>query len=79
MIEQMLAFLEAHPISGARIHDVRLAATMVENGVSKIVTYDQGLFSQLPGIEVLDPSEFLQDQIRKEDRVREIEGDEDQT
>ena len=55
----MLTFLDTHPVSGAHIHDLRLAATMVENGVSKVATYDKGHFTHLPGIEVVDPSELI--------------------
>ena len=56
----MLSFLEAHPVSGPRIHDLRIAATMLENGVNQIVTYDEHVFAHLPGITVVDPSELIQ-------------------
>lgn len=52
----MLSLLEVHPVSGARIHDLRIAATMIENGVTQIVTYDEHVFAHLPGITVVDPS-----------------------
>ena len=56
----MLSFLEAHPVSGSRIHDLRIAATMLENGVTRIVTYDEHVFAHLPGITVIDPSALMQ-------------------
>jgi predicted nucleic acid-binding protein len=56
----MLSLLEAHPVSGARIHDLRIAATMLENGVSKVATYDTHVFAHLPMIEPLDPSALIQ-------------------
>ena len=55
----MLSFLEAHPVSGARIHDLRIAATMLENRITSIVTYDEHVFAHLPGITVVDPSELI--------------------
>lgn len=55
----MFSFLDAHPVSGARIHDLRIAATMVENGITRIVTYDEHVFAHLPGITVVRPSDLL--------------------
>ena len=57
----MLSLLKVHPVSGARIHDLRIAATMIENGVTRIVTYDEHVFAHLPGITVVDPSAFIDD------------------
>ena len=51
---------QAHPVSGPRIHDFRIAATMIENGVTRIVTYNHKDFSPLPGITVVSPSELIQ-------------------
>ena len=55
----MLSFLESHPVSGARIHDLRIAATMIENGITSIATYDEHVFAHLPGISVVNPSELI--------------------
>ncbi len=55
----MLSLLDAHPVSGARIHDLRIAATMLENGVTEIATYDTHVFAYLPGITVLTPSDLV--------------------
>lgn len=55
----MLSLLDAHPVSGARIHDLRIAATMLENGVTEITTYDEHVFAHLPGITVVDPSDLI--------------------
>ena len=55
----MLALLEVHPVSGAGIHDLRLAATMQENGVTQITTYNKKDFAPLPGIAVVDPSDLV--------------------
>ena len=64
----MLSFLAAHPVSGPRIHDIRIAATMIENGVNQIVTYDEHVFAHLPGITVVDPSALIQvDEVAEND------------
>ena len=55
----MLSFLESHPVSGARIHDLRIAATMIENGITSIATYDEHVFAHLPGITVVNPPELI--------------------
>lgn len=58
-VTQLLALLASHPATGPGIFDVVLAATMLENGVAAIATYDQHTFPRLPGITVLTPGEVL--------------------
>lgn len=55
IIERMLALLEIHPVSGHDIHDLHLIATMLENGVTKIYTFNVKDFAPIPNIEVLTP------------------------
>lgn len=43
------------PVSGNFVHDRRLAAIMLENGVRRIVTRDRD-FRRIPGIQVIDPT-----------------------
>ena len=57
IINRMIALLEACPVSGADIHDLYLAATMLENDVSHIYTYNVADFARISEIEVLDPKE----------------------
>ena len=58
-VGMMLTLLEAHPVSGARIHDLRIAATMLENGVTQVATYDTHVFAQLPMARPLDPAALI--------------------
>ncbi|MDQ2642650.1 MAG: type II toxin-antitoxin system VapC family toxin [Myxococcota bacterium] len=54
VVDRFLELLRATKVSGKRSHDVLHAATMLENGVSRIYTYDRG-FTAIPGITVLTP------------------------
>ncbi len=58
-IQSLLTLLASHPVTGPRIFDILHAATMLENGVTKIATYDQKDFTPLPGITAVDPSELI--------------------
>jgi predicted nucleic acid-binding protein len=44
----------AGSVAGNFVHDCRIAAIMLENGVSRILTRDT-MFRRIPGIEVVDP------------------------
>ncbi len=55
IIERELALLESHPVSGADIHDLHLVATMLENGVTRIYTFNTKDFVPFSEIEVLTP------------------------
>lgn len=57
IIERMLSLLETTPVTGPDIYDLHLAATMLENGVTKIYTFNTSDFVSIPGIEAIDPSE----------------------
>jgi predicted nucleic acid-binding protein len=57
IIERMFSLLEAVPVKGPSIHDLHLAATMLENGITKIYTFNVQDFEPIPGIEVLNPPE----------------------
>ena len=54
VFDRALDLLRKTGISGKRTHDVMHAATMLENGVTRIYTLDSG-FSKIPGITVLKP------------------------
>ena len=57
IVERMLSLLERYTIAGPYIHDLRLVATMLENGVSKIYTFNVRDFAPFSEIEVLTPPE----------------------
>ncbi len=45
-----------HKLRGKRIHDANLVATMLENGMSKLVTDNPGDFETFPEIAILPPA-----------------------
>ena len=57
IVERMLELLETHPVTGLDIHDLRLVATMLENGVTRIYTFNVRDFAPFSEIEVLTPPE----------------------
>lgn len=59
VITELLNLLQSHPATGPGIFDMALAATMLENGVASIATYDQHTFPLLPGITAVNPSHLL--------------------
>ncbi len=60
IIQRMLFLLKTTPVTGLNIYDLHLAATMLENGVTKIYTFNPQDFEAIPSIEVLTPSEIDQ-------------------
>jgi predicted nucleic acid-binding protein len=46
-----------HSISGAQVHDARLAAVMLVHGVQKILTFNTRDFARFPEIQAIHPSE----------------------
>jgi len=45
-----------HGVSGKKVHDARLVATMNVHRVSRILTFNTGDFSRFPGVMAIDPS-----------------------
>lgn len=43
-------------ITGANVHDARLAAVMRVHAVTHILTFDTGDFARYPGVTVVDPA-----------------------
>ena len=58
IMERTFWLLARYPVQGLRFHDVRHVATMLENNVTRIYTFNTPHFSQFAEIEVLDPSEL---------------------
>jgi predicted nucleic acid-binding protein len=48
---------DRHNVTGAKVFDLQLAATMIENGVKHIYTYNRADFESLAEIQVLTPEE----------------------
>ena len=49
---------ERYGVTGARVFDLQLAATMIENGVKRIYTYNRADFEIVADLEVLTPEEL---------------------
>ncbi|HWG19253.1 MAG TPA: PIN domain-containing protein [Terracidiphilus sp.] len=47
-----------HSISGAQVHDARLAASMLVHGVRKILSFNTRDFARFSGIEAIHPSQI---------------------
>ena len=58
IIERVISLLETRPVSGADIHDLHLVATILENDVTRIYTYNAADFAHISEIEVLNPEEI---------------------
>lgn len=52
------ALLVSHRVSGVQVHDARIVAVMLTNGLSAILTFDNQDFSRYPGVEVVHPSDL---------------------
>ncbi len=48
----------AHRVRGRQVHDARLAAVMLANGVSHILTFNVADFARYPGIVAIDPRDL---------------------
>ena len=52
---RLLELLTRHPVRGIRVHDFHIAATMIENGVKTLYTYDDPKDFPFGEIEVRRP------------------------
>ena len=57
IIGHMLSLLQIRPVTGSDIYDLFLTATMLENGVARIYTFNTQDFVPFSEIEVLTPPE----------------------
>ena len=53
------ALLTTHRVSGAQVHDARLAAVMKTHGLTKIVTFNVRDFTRFTGIEAIHPDQIV--------------------
>lgn len=56
LVSRWTAFLREHPVSGRKVFDVQLVATLLGNGVTKLYTFNRTDFEPFPGVEVLTPT-----------------------
>jgi predicted nucleic acid-binding protein len=57
--ERWLTLVEAAKVRGKRAHDARLAAVMLSQGVTSILTLNTADFDGLPGVTALHPSAVM--------------------
>ncbi len=55
VVSRWTELAERHNVTGARVFDLQLAATMIENGVRRIYTYNRADFETLEELDVLTP------------------------
>ncbi|MBI3209572.1 MAG: PIN domain nuclease [Candidatus Solibacter usitatus] len=53
------ALLVEHNVSGTKVHDARLAASMYIHGVDQILTLNVRDFKRFPGLVVLHPTDVV--------------------
>lgn len=52
---RLVALLRETPITGRRVHDMHIVATMLENGIRRIYTFNTRDFASIDGLEVVLP------------------------
>lgn len=55
VVRRWMALVRRRPVTGGRIFDLQLIATMLAHGVSRIYTYNRSDFEPFEEIEVLTP------------------------
>jgi predicted nucleic acid-binding protein len=55
LVSRWTALLRQHPVSGRKVFDVQLIATLLANGVKKLYTFNRIDFEPFAEIEVLTP------------------------
>jgi predicted nucleic acid-binding protein len=55
VVARWIELAERHGVTGSDVFDLQLAATMIENGIHRIFTYNRADFESLEGIEALTP------------------------
>ncbi len=48
-----------HGVQGVQVHDARIAALMLANGIGHILTYNGKDFTRFPGISALSPADVV--------------------
>jgi toxin-antitoxin system PIN domain toxin len=55
VVDRWIELAERHGVTGSHVFDLQLAATMLENGINRIYTYNHADFESLEGVEALTP------------------------
>lgn len=55
IVRRMLSLLERYKVTGIHIHDLHLVATMLENGVKNVYTFNTKEFALFSEIETYEP------------------------
>jgi predicted nucleic acid-binding protein len=58
VLAELRRLVVAHRVTGKNVHDARLVATMIANGVSDILTFNVQDFARFTEIRVIDPVVF---------------------
>jgi uncharacterized protein len=56
VVSRWTALARQQAVTGARVFDLQLAATMLGNGVRRVYTFNDDDFKSIPGLEVVVPS-----------------------
>jgi uncharacterized protein len=55
-VETLVELLRRHPVTGGRVFDLQIVATMLANRVHRIYTFNSGDFLKFPELAVVTPS-----------------------
>jgi hypothetical protein len=55
LVSRWTALLRQHPVTGRKIFDIQLVATLLANGVRKLYTFNRSDFEPFTELEVLTP------------------------
>jgi predicted nucleic acid-binding protein len=55
LVNRWTALLRQHPVTGCKVFDVQLVATLLPNGVKKLYTFNRVAFEPFAALEVLTP------------------------
>jgi predicted nucleic acid-binding protein len=56
LVNRWTALVRAQPVTGSKVFDAQLVATMQGNGIRRIYTFNGPDFEKFPDIEVVTPS-----------------------
>jgi predicted nucleic acid-binding protein len=59
IIEQLLILTQKYQIKGRKVHDTTIAATMIQNNIFTVMTYNKKDFENFKEIKVISPEKLL--------------------
>jgi predicted nucleic acid-binding protein len=48
--ERLLSLLATHPVAGRQVHDANIVATMLANGITRLLTFNIADFRRFAGL-----------------------------